>query len=268
MLSTHSFRSLLLAFALLLGVHGIAQNFSGFSYQAVVRDNVGDPVPAQLVGVQVTIQVGPTDTYVETHSATTDAYGLIALTIGQGTPVGGSAIATFADVEWASGQPITYSVAVDVTGGTNYTFLSGGPFKAVPFAMHALTSDSSTTSVPQTLTLSNDTLYITGGNGVDLSGLAGTPGWVLSGDTLHNDGKRVGIGTTAPDTTLHVVGGIKYQDGNQATSKLLTSDADGNASWQNLSAESIFGNGNVPGVEALCLSSLATAPMQSGPYFV
>ncbi|MBK9289722.1 MAG: hypothetical protein IPN38_19175 [Flavobacteriales bacterium] len=105
------------------------------------------------------------------HSATTDAYGLIALTIGQGTPVGGSAIATFADVEWASGQPITYSVAVDVTGGTNHTFLSGGPFKAVPFAMHALTSDSSTTSVPQTLTLSNDTLYITGGNGVDLSGL-------------------------------------------------------------------------------------------------
>ncbi|MBK9289721.1 MAG: hypothetical protein IPN38_19170 [Flavobacteriales bacterium] len=41
----HSFRSLLLAVALLLGLHGIAQNFSGFSYQAVVRNNVGDPVP-------------------------------------------------------------------------------------------------------------------------------------------------------------------------------------------------------------------------------
>ncbi|MBK9196130.1 MAG: hypothetical protein IPO17_14375 [Flavobacteriales bacterium] len=265
MLSTHSFRSLLLAFALLIGVQGIAQNFSGFSYQAVVRDNVGDPVPSQTVGVQVTIQVGPTDTYVETHSATTDAYGLIALTIGQGTPVGGSAIPTFADVQWASGLPITYSVAVDVTGGTNYTFLSGGPFKAVPFAMHALTSDSSTTSVPQTLTLSNDTLYITGGNSVDLSSLAGTPGWVLSGDTLHNNGRRVGIGTSAPDTTLHVVGGIKYQDGSQGAAKVLTSDDSGNASWQNLSAESIFGSGNVSSGDLSCLSNLGTVAAGTSP---
>ncbi|MBK6777385.1 MAG: hypothetical protein IPG74_16625 [Flavobacteriales bacterium] len=268
MLSTHSFRSLLLAFTLLIGVQGIAQNFSGFSYQAVVRDNVGDPVPSQPVGVQVTIQVGPSDTYVETHGASTDAYGLIALTIGQGTPVGGSAIPTFADVQWASGQPITYSVAVDVTGGTNYTFLSGGPFKAVPFAMHALTSDSNTTSVPQTLTLSNDTLYITGGNGVDLSSLAGTPGWVLSGDTLHNNGRRVGIGTSAPDTTLHVVGGIKYQDGSQGAAKVLTSDANGNASWQNLSAESVFGSGNVPGGTLGCASQTAAIGTGLKPRFV
>ncbi|MBK8614043.1 MAG: hypothetical protein IPN85_11325 [Flavobacteriales bacterium] len=69
----------------------------------------------------------------------------------------------------------------------------------------------------------------------------------MSGDTLHNDGKRVGIGTTAPSTDLHVVGGITYQDGNQTAAKLLTSDAQGNASWQSLSAESIFGSGNVPG---------------------
>ncbi|HRH39278.1 MAG TPA: hypothetical protein PK760_13090, partial [Flavobacteriales bacterium] len=77
MLSTlHSpFRSLLLVLALFAGLNGIAQNFSGFSYQAVVRDNVGDPVASQAVGVQVTIQAGPSDTYVETHSATTDAYG-------------------------------------------------------------------------------------------------------------------------------------------------------------------------------------------------
>ncbi|HRF80383.1 MAG TPA: beta-propeller fold lactonase family protein, partial [Flavobacteriales bacterium] len=262
------FRSLLLIFALLAGMHGMAQNFGGFSYQAVVRDNAGDPVASQTVGVQVTIQAGPSDTYVETHSATTDAYGLIALTIGQGTPVGGSAIPTFADVPWASGLSVTYSVSVDVTGGTNYTFLSGGPFKAVPFAMHALTSDSTTTSAPQTLTLSNDTLYITDGNGVDLSGLANVPGWVVSGDTLHNDGKRVGIGTSAPDTTLQVVGGINYQDGNQGAAKLLTSDANGNASWQNLSAESIFGSGNVPGDEAFCLTSLATRSTGATPYSV
>ncbi len=261
-------RSFLFACAVLLGLHASAQNFSGFSYQAVVRDNLGDPVANQPVGVQVTIQVGATGSYVETHSATTDAFGLIALTIGQGTPVGGSAIPSFAAVPWDSGLPIAYSVAVDVTGGTNYTFLGGGPFNAVPFAMHALTSDSTAASAPQTLALSNDTLYISNGNSVDLSGLADQPGWVLSGDTLHNDGKRVGIGTTTPDTTLHVVGGIQYQDGGQATGKLLTSDAQGNASWQALSPESIFGSGNVPGGSAICLNSLATIATGSQPVSV
>jgi trimeric autotransporter adhesin len=42
---------------------------------------------------------------------------------------------------------------------------------------------------------------------------------------------NVGIGTTAPDTTLHLVGKFKYQDGSQATGKVLTSDANGLASW-------------------------------------
>lgn len=45
---------------------------------------------------------------------------------------------------------------------------------------------------------------------------------------------NVGIGTNSPDTTLHVVGNIKIEDGNQATSKVLTSDENGVASWQNL----------------------------------
>lgn len=41
-----------------------------------------------------------------------------------------------------------------------------------------------------------------------------------------------GFGTDTPDTTLHVVGGFKYEDGNQAANKVLTSDASGNATWQ------------------------------------
>lgn len=48
---------------------------------------------------------------------------------------------------------------------------------------------------------------------------------------VRDDGK-VGIGTTAPTEKLHVAGSIKMVDGNQAANKLMTSDANGVASWQ------------------------------------
>jgi hypothetical protein len=43
---------------------------------------------------------------------------------------------------------------------------------------------------------------------------------------------NVGIGTNAPSTNLHVVGSIRMVDGNQANGRVLTSDANGVASWQ------------------------------------
>lgn len=43
---------------------------------------------------------------------------------------------------------------------------------------------------------------------------------------------NVGIGTTAPTNALHVVGTIRMVDGNEALGKVLTSDANGVASWQ------------------------------------
>jgi hypothetical protein len=47
-----------------------------------------------------------------------------------------------------------------------------------------------------------------------------------------NSSGHLGVGTDAPDTTLHLVGQFKYEDGNQSDGYVLTSDADGHASWQ------------------------------------
>ena len=44
---------------------------------------------------------------------------------------------------------------------------------------------------------------------------------------------QIGVGTTSPDTTLHVDGSIKIVDGNQGLGKILTSDVNGVATWQN-----------------------------------
>ena len=45
-------------------------------------------------------------------------------------------------------------------------------------------------------------------------------------------GGRIGMGVVNPDSTLHVVGTMKFVDGNQGLNKVLTSDANGVASWQ------------------------------------
>lgn len=51
-----------------------------------------------------------------------------------------------------------------------------------------------------------------------------------TGYSFFND--RVGIKTASPDSTLHVVGGFKLVNGTQGSNKVLTSDANGGASWQ------------------------------------
>lgn len=45
----------------------------------------------------------------------------------------------------------------------------------------------------------------------------------------HN--RRLGINNTDPSANLDVIGTLQYEDGNEATGYVLTSDADGNASW-------------------------------------
>jgi len=48
-----------------------------------------------------------------------------------------------------------------------------------------------------------------------------------------NGNNKVGIGTNAPDERLHVVGSVKIVDGAQANGYVLTSDANGKATWKN-----------------------------------
>lgn len=190
-------RALGLTALLLAALPTLAQNFDGFNYQAVVRDAAGEPIPSQAVGVQVIIVSGILQPHVEVHSVTTDAHGLMKLVIGEGQLQSGPA---FSAIDWSDNTAWTCCVSVDITGGTSYTSLGCETFKAVPFAMHALTS-------------------------------GGDPSWVVSGDTLYNNGRRVGIGTSSPDTTLHVVGKLKYQDGTEGEGKVLQSDAAGNGTW-------------------------------------
>ena len=52
---------------------------------------------------------------------------------------------------------------------------------------------------------------------------------------------KVGIGTSNPSAKLHVNGTLRYVDGNEGNGKVMTSDANGNVSWQDASSGSSGG---------------------------
>jgi hypothetical protein len=56
---------------------------------------------------------------------------------------------------------------------------------------------------------------------------------------------NVGINTTSPTTTLDINGQIRVRGGAPANGKVLTSDANGNATWQTPTLTGIPGNGIV-----------------------
>jgi hypothetical protein len=77
--------------------------------------------------------------YEETHVIETDAYGMVNLTLGNGTPVGGT-LATFDLIPWGAAEKILV-VNLDKTGAcTAFTEISKQPFAAVPFALYAVNS--------------------------------------------------------------------------------------------------------------------------------
>ncbi|SHK07793.1 beta strand repeat-containing protein [Chryseobacterium polytrichastri] len=52
---------------------------------------------------------------------------------------------------------------------------------------------------------------------------------------ITSDG-RIGIGTSVPSSKLHINGSVRIADGSQANNKVLTSDANGVATWKDLPA--------------------------------
>ncbi|CAL2064845.1 hypothetical protein [Tenacibaculum sp. 190524A05c] len=109
-----------------------------FSYQGVLRSATGQILDSQNVGVQFKILEGGASgnvVYEETHTTTTNEYGVVNLSVGSGNPVSG----TLSGINWST-QNHWLEVAVDISGGTIYTVLGSSQLQAVPYASYAATS--------------------------------------------------------------------------------------------------------------------------------
>jgi hypothetical protein len=129
---------LLLSFYLILSTFYLqaqAQAPQAFKYQAVIRDGSGQILADQAVGLQINLieqmDFDTASVYIETHAVTTNAFGLVNLEIGRGTPVSGD----FSMVNWAN--PTYIQISLDAAGGTNYQEMGLAELLSVPYALYA-----------------------------------------------------------------------------------------------------------------------------------
>ncbi len=216
-------------FACSLAVIGVlpAQPFTPygtFSYQAVVRDALGNAIPDQLVNLR--LGLGPcigAVTYWETHLVTTDDIGMVNLRVGAGTVE----LGTFEGYEWTSNCPHRLEVQIDLTGGTNFTPV-GAPssISAAPYAIisrHARTMMDSAMVVvmPGDLYVHPDYQFGVGVanplNKLDVEGAAVIGASYAGTHTAPTNGLlvqgSVGIGTTSPGAYGLLVNGSAAKPG-------------------------------------------------------
>jgi hypothetical protein len=116
----------------------LAQAPEKMSYQAVIRDASDALLVSTPIGIQVSILEGSamgTPVYVETHTPTTNANGLISIEVGNGVLVSGN----FETIDWSTGS-YYISTEVDPTGGTSYTINGTSQLLSVPYALFAKNS--------------------------------------------------------------------------------------------------------------------------------
>lgn len=112
-----------------------AQSPQAINYQAVARDNSGNPLTNRNIGVRVGILSGSstgTSVYSETHNVTTNQFGLFNIEIGRGVVQSG----VFAQINWGSNTHFA-KIDIDQNGGTNFQFVGTSQMLSVPYSLYA-----------------------------------------------------------------------------------------------------------------------------------
>lgn len=222
----------------------LAQSPDLIHYQALLRDNNGNPLINTATNLQITIREGADNgpaVYQETHSVTTTGQGLVNIAIGGGTVVSGN-ISTIA---W---HDDAHYLQVEVMDGGSYITLGTTQLVSVPYAKHATSAQTVTGTAGGDISGSYDAITVTGIQGrtidntaptsgqilkwngsawspaPDNAGTGGSGAWSVSGNNIYYNSGLVGVGENNPLAQLHVnaaSGTIPFRVQSNNVTKLL-----------------------------------------------
>lgn len=214
----------------LLSLLTLAQAPQKMTYQSVIRNNSNALLSNANVGIQISILTGsPTGSavYIERHTTTTNVNGLATLQIGAGTPVAG----TFSSIDWSTGNYYV-KTETDPAGGTVYSISGTSQLLSVPYALYAEESGNGNSfsgdyndliNTPTNVSaFTNDAGYITSPNDADANPTNEIQTLSISGQSLSiSGGNTITLPTASGGVTLDGA----YDQGGAGLGRTITADA-------------------------------------------
>ena len=237
-----------------------------FSYQSIIRSPGGQALAGQAVSIKLSIlQSSETGTavYVETHSATTNASGLVTLQVGGGTAVSG----TMAGINWANGPYFIKTETEYTESGTLYSISGTSELLSVPFALYSANGmpgpqgpqGSTGPAGPQGPAGAQGPAGQTGATGPQ--GPAGVAGPFGSGGFVHYLGEAFGGGVVfhvykdGSGTEHGLIVALTNQSDAQVWSNVTDQLAGATSSWDGLANSNVIvaQAGHINSAAKLCL---------------
>ncbi|MBI5542050.1 MAG: tail fiber domain-containing protein [Bacteroidia bacterium] len=126
-------KNVIVTFLVFVSFFAWAQIPQSFQYQAVIRDVSGNVLQTQSVGLRLSIipvsAIGVAE-YVETHTLTTNTFGIVSLSVGNGTVVTGN----FSTINWGASN---HFIKVEADLGSGYIDMGTTQLLSVPYAMYS-----------------------------------------------------------------------------------------------------------------------------------
>ena len=210
-------RTLLTLLSVLFCTITFAQSVpQGINYQAVARDASGTVLMNQALTIQFSVISDITTSAVswqETHTVSTNDYGLYTAIIGQGTATSVGSSVTFDVIDWGASNHL---LKVEVDFGSGYLDMGTTAFMSVPYSIYSANPGpqglqgvpgvDGTNGIDGTNGLpgsdgTNGTNGIDGNDGVDGVGIAQT--LTISGDTLFiSSGNYIVLPSSTPSLQI------------------------------------------------------------------
>ena len=147
-----------------------AQTPQGINYQAALRNADGSIMASTAINLKFTVihdNGTPQDYYIETHTTSTTAQGIVNIKLGSGTAIAGTTYPIFANIPWSEGSMM---LKVEVQqGAAAFVDMGTQQLVSVPFALHAGNTEAISDIKVSTTAPSN-------GQVLKYNGTAWTPG--------------------------------------------------------------------------------------------